>query len=1584
MAGGVVVDTPAVSGGYLKGRQLILPLALALVISLFFLWGFAYGLLDVLNSHFQIVMGITKLQSTGLQVAYYGGGYLYFSPIAGTVLKKWGYKRTIIMGLGLYAIGAILFWPCAKFSSPSNAHAAFAGFVVCTLIIACGLATLEVSANSYATVIGSPEWASFRLQFCQSFNGVASFAGPFIASKYFFSDGNADNLTNVQWVYLAVACVGAALAVIFYFFPLPEVSEASLAEQADKHAHEDGQNSPSRAEEPFHKQQRLIYGFIAQFMYVGAQVTVATFFLNYTKETVGWTQAYASNFLSYSLIMFTVGRFFGTALLTVVSADLLLFIYATICALLSGVVASARGSGAIVYLMLLFWFESIQYPVIFVLGTTDLGTHTRRGAALIVMGVSGGAVFPSIQGAVADVYGTHVSYIVTTPAYLTVASFAAFCWFQDPRHLLKKKDACTADIESLKSAPSDIKEVIVCEKVSLPARLSTNITDAVKRNRRASASVDAKPEVTTFLGIEFDGGSHVIVRPNRIIRGTVKLTNTERLYMTRVRIKFRAEEIATVKVEEGSGDGKGVRIHQLITTFFETDFKLWGNEATAYSLATWDELEPGQYKFPFALKFPNVNYPPSVEEPNGFSVRYIWTAQIDGPGGSSGLRSKEFITPYRPIIVAPPDKEWTYKTTLYKDRKTPLAEVQAKLGKQAYCPDEPFSMKLTLTPVHHDLKVTNITYKLRKHHDGKMLLQKGMAFREHFRYPVQNTLSITDPSAEQITEDINFNIPTRLVSPTFASRHTRVHYDLLFNVTFESGHLFKSMYTIDFFIPISIANLPNEQLARIPDLTSIKPYRYSKELPQFFSHELDEPPAPQGFPSELLGPLTAALMSPPQGSPPSYFSLPSIPPQFELAKERVERTVYVTRLPKGSKDVDLVPSNSPSAIPIVAPSGSKSPPPGKQQALKSNSGASRRLCRNIIIHGYCKYEGKGCEFSHDVVSFGQLSSPVQHTHEMDVVLLEKTKANQGGQESPRRKGKLQVTSPTFKPANGGNSVSADSVNAPVFVPKQQSMSNGTPNFQRDQRYDAGMVAYESTAAFLPEQGAQGSPYNVPSNPMNDPNLGPMTDSFAQFGFGPEGMPGQAQMSIAQAPQGGYGNNSMYTNGQVDPYYYGPPPVMAHQPREQLQYHLYTNPLPHVSNLQAHQRSIHNFSIADNLRETLQKKNEATIATVQVPDLNLPSELHVYHTLSPLEDVHTKNPQVFGYPTSLYKAVCTVDGRTYALRRVEGFRLTNEMAMSNIESWRRINHPNICSIREAFTTKAFSDHSLIFVYDFHPCSETLLAKHFPPSSQTNGVPAKPLWSYITQLTSALKSIHSAGLAARVIDPSKIILTGKNRIRLGSVGIFDVVQFDNRQNIARHQQDDLLSFGKLLISLACGSLTAFHNLPKSFDYISRHHTPDMKNLILYLLSKPSPTKSIDEVIGHLAPRLLQEVNNAESYNDVLESELSRELENGRINRLLMKMAFINERPEFDMDPSWSETGDRYIIKLFRDYVFHQVDENGVPVVDVAHVLTCLNKLDAGVDEKLMLVSRDEQSCLIVSYREIKSCIITAFNDLSSGRR
>ena len=262
MPTGVVTAPSSSTRPYLKGRHLIFPLALA--ISLFFLWGFSYGLLDVLNKHFQNVLKITKLESTALQIVYFGGGYFRFSPIAAELLKRRGYKVTIILGLILFALGAISFWPTAHFSKSTNGRRAFIGFVVCTFVIACGLATLETSANSYATVIGNPKTASMRLQFCQSWNGVASFIGPLIASKVFFSGSHSTNLQNVQYVYISVSVAAALVALLFLFVKLPEGVEQ----------HKKTLESVERSSRPLWKHYNMIFAFIAEFCYVGTQVMI--------------------------------------------------------------------------------------------------------------------------------------------------------------------------------------------------------------------------------------------------------------------------------------------------------------------------------------------------------------------------------------------------------------------------------------------------------------------------------------------------------------------------------------------------------------------------------------------------------------------------------------------------------------------------------------------------------------------------------------------------------------------------------------------------------------------------------------------------------------------------------------------------------------------------------------------------------------------------------------------------------------------------------------------------------------------------------------------------------------------------------------------------------------------------------------------------------------------------------------------------------------------------------------------------------------------------------------------------------------
>ncbi|CAF1993446.1 unnamed protein product [Rotaria magnacalcarata] len=456
MAGGAIVLPSTSNRPYLKGRQLIFPLCLA--ISLFFLWGFSYGLLDVLNKHFQNVLKITKLESTGLQIVYFGGGYFCFSPIAAELLKRKGYKVTIVLGLALFAIGAIFFWPIAHYSNPKNAKKAFGGFIVCTFVIACGLATLETAANSYATVIGNPKSASMRLQFCQSWNGVASFIGPLIASKLFFSGKNATNLENVKYVYIAVACTAVLVALFFIFTKLPEV----ITDDEDPAGIMDEAEANSQVK-PLWKQYNMIFAFIAQFCYVGAQVTVGSFFINYATENASFTDPQASNLLSYALITFTVGRFVGTALAHFFQADFILFVYAIISIALSAYTSAGRGLPGVIVLIALFFFESLMFPTIFVMGTANLGRHTRRGAGILIMGVSGGAVFPPIQGAIADKYSTRISFLVPMCGFIVVLAYGLFHWI---KHGYKvKRIQSTVDVHVVPTPGRKRPSIIISQEI---------------------------------------------------------------------------------------------------------------------------------------------------------------------------------------------------------------------------------------------------------------------------------------------------------------------------------------------------------------------------------------------------------------------------------------------------------------------------------------------------------------------------------------------------------------------------------------------------------------------------------------------------------------------------------------------------------------------------------------------------------------------------------------------------------------------------------------------------------------------------------------------------------------------------------------------------------------------------------------------------------------------------------------------------------------------------------------------------------------------------------------------------------------
>lgn len=334
----------------------------------------------------------------------------------------------------------------------------------------------------------------------------------------------------------------------------------------------------------------------------------------------------------------------------------------------------------------------------------------------------------------------------------------------------------------------------------------------------------------------------------------------------------------------------------------------------------------------------------------------------------------------------------------------------------------------------------------------------------------------------------------------------------------------------------------------------------------------------------------------------------------------------------------------------------------------------------------------------------------------------------------------------------------------------------------------------------------------------------------------------------------------------------------------------------------------------------------------------------------------------------------------------GFRLTNDKAIRSVQAWKRVANGSVVTVHDAFTSRSFQDSSLLFVTDYHPLSKTLAEQHLSAGARYPGrhnahIPEQVLWGYITQIANALKAIHSNGLAARVIDPSKVLLTAKNRVRLNACAIMDVVQFDSQRSVADLQHQDLVSFGQLIITLGANSPSVLHNAAKAMEHFTRAYSPQLKNSVFWLLNgmQKDQERTIDIFITGISSQLMSTFDSALHLDDQLTSDICRELENGRLVRLMTKLNFITERPEYEHDRQWSENGERYFLKLFRDYVFHQVDAQGEPVVDLGHVLTCLNKLDAGTDERIMLVSRDEQSCFVVSYKEVKKALESSFQSL-----
>ena len=384
---------------------------LAYAISCFLIWGLAYGLLDVLNKHFQETLHVGKAQSSWLQIAYFGA-YLLMSLPAGSVMHARGYRFGLLTGLLVTAAGAFLFVPAAQ-------EASFPFFVGAMFVLATGLCFLETSADTYVSVLGPSGRAPNRLNLAQSFNALGVFFGPIIGGSLFFNPAVTAGLGGAQRAVEITYLVIGVLVLLFAF----AMSRARLPEIADP-VDTTAAGAPTVS---LWRQRHFVLGVITQAFYIGAQVGVAAFFINLTTETWhGTTSQEAAYLLSLATLAYLFGRFATTALLAVVPARVILTLYGIANVALCLVAAAGIEKYSALALIPVFFFMGTMFPTIFTLGIRNLGASTKRASSVMVMAIGGGAFLPYPMGLIGDAHGMAAAFLLPAGGFLLVTLYGAF------------------------------------------------------------------------------------------------------------------------------------------------------------------------------------------------------------------------------------------------------------------------------------------------------------------------------------------------------------------------------------------------------------------------------------------------------------------------------------------------------------------------------------------------------------------------------------------------------------------------------------------------------------------------------------------------------------------------------------------------------------------------------------------------------------------------------------------------------------------------------------------------------------------------------------------------------------------------------------------------------------------------------------------------------------------------------------------------------------------------------------------------------------------------------------------------------
>lgn len=375
-----------------------------LITSLFFLWGFARAILDVLNKHFQNALHISITHSSLIQVTTYLGYFLMAIP-AGIFINRYGYRRGVVFGLLLFGLGAVFFIPGALIGS-------FSAFLFCLFVIGCGLVFLETAANPYVTELGARETATSRLNLSQSFNGLGSIFATFCIGQFLFNDTQQGG--NVVIPYAILGVLVLAIAVVFSRVDLPEIQHQQTKEDKAK---------GSNIAKLFANHRMFVFGLFALLSYEVAEISINSYFINFVTGMHWMSDRTASLVLTLALAFFMVGRFLGSWIMRHIQATTMLLICAVGSVVCIGLVLCDLGIISLVALVGNYLFEAIMFPTIFSIALTGLGNLTKSASSLLMMTPIGGCGF-LLMGMIADTTHVTLPFVVPFIGFLIVLAYA--------------------------------------------------------------------------------------------------------------------------------------------------------------------------------------------------------------------------------------------------------------------------------------------------------------------------------------------------------------------------------------------------------------------------------------------------------------------------------------------------------------------------------------------------------------------------------------------------------------------------------------------------------------------------------------------------------------------------------------------------------------------------------------------------------------------------------------------------------------------------------------------------------------------------------------------------------------------------------------------------------------------------------------------------------------------------------------------------------------------------------------------------------------------------------------------------------